>query len=340
MIKLYTHKKLLTPANRGKVHPLLFDLHYFEHTNELVTSHYELVDQIENADVLVFPIDILRIETHQEKEAYALMNAQSIETNKKLHTYTGGDLGKTSTANHIVTWRNAGYRSTNAPATIIIPSFINDPIGLHLTTCEPLPKDAKPQISFTGFATAAVQEQLRYGLSYLKQKLKNTSDFSPDAPLYFNAALKRYKALRQLEKNSDITTRFIYRSKYRAGATSLKERELTTREFFDNLNGSPYTLCMRGAGNFSVRFYEALALGRIPVLIDTDVVLPLENKIDWKSHVCWINAGASIAETLLAFHKKYTDHEFIELQHSNRKLFTDYLVRHKFFYHLKEKLCV
>ena len=32
---------------------------------------------------------------------------------------------------------------------------------------------------------------------------------------------------------------------------------------------SPYILCVRGAGNYSARFYEALALGRIPVLVNT-----------------------------------------------------------------------
>ena len=33
-----------------------------------------------------------------------------------------------------------------------------------------------------------------------------------------------------------------------------------------------------------VRFYETLAIGRIPVLIDTDCVLPLNNEIDWYKH--------------------------------------------------------
>ena len=42
---------------------------------------------------------------------------------------------------------------------------------------------------------------------------------------------------------------------------------------------------MRGAGNFSYRFYEALSFGRIPILIDTDTLLPLQTKIEWSEHI-------------------------------------------------------
>ena len=40
-----------------------------------------------------------------------------------------------------------------------------------------------------------------------------------------------------------------------------------------------YVLCPRGAENFSYRLYETLKFGRVPVLIDTDMVLP--GGMDW-----------------------------------------------------------
>jgi hypothetical protein len=40
-----------------------------------------------------------------------------------------------------------------------------------------------------------------------------------------------------------------------------------------------YIICPRGIENFSFRVYEALKYGRIPVIIDTEMVLPTE--IDW-----------------------------------------------------------
>jgi hypothetical protein len=40
-----------------------------------------------------------------------------------------------------------------------------------------------------------------------------------------------------------------------------------------------YVVCPRGTENYSFRIYEALGRGKIPVIIDTDMVLPKE--IDW-----------------------------------------------------------
>ena len=72
-----------------------------------------------------------------------------------------------------------------------------------------------------------------------------------------------------------LTTNYILRSKYRAGVSREKDPFHPSRlEFVNNILGSDYTVCMRGGGNFSVRFYETLSLGRIPVFIDTDCLLP------------------------------------------------------------------
>ena len=36
---------------------------------------------------------------------------------------------------------------------------------------------------------------------------------------------------------------------------------------------------------FSYRFYEALNMGRVPILIDTDTELPFERIIDWSKFI-------------------------------------------------------
>ncbi len=55
------------------------------------------------------------------------------------------------------------------------------------------------------------------------------------------------------------------------------EQELS--EYIDHLERNTYVLCPRGTENYSYRIYETLSRGRIPVIIDTDVVLPKE--INW-----------------------------------------------------------
>lgn len=57
------------------------------------------------------------------------------------------------------------------------------------------------------------------------------------------------------------------------------------REFEDNLLTAHFIPCNRGNGNFSMRFYQALSAGRTPVLVDTDMRFPYEDRIDWDRYI-------------------------------------------------------
>jgi hypothetical protein len=103
-------------------------------------------------------------------------------------------------------------------------------------------------------------------------------------PLY-PSGLLRARALRVLKASPLVETRFIVRARYRAGTAGPVSWEQTSREFYQNIARTDYTLCLRGGGNFSKRFYETLALGRIPVLVDTDCLLPFEAVLPWASHI-------------------------------------------------------
>jgi len=73
---------------------------------------------------------------------------------------------------------------------------------------------------------------------------------------------------------------------------------------------------MRGMGNFSVRFYETLAVGRIPVLLNTDCLLPLDKIINWEKHCIILNESEykSLGNMVVNFHNDLRNHEFIEIQ--------------------------
>ena len=106
------------------------------------------------------------------------------------------------------------------------------------------------------------------------------------------------------------------------------------------MNVSPYTFCMRGMGNFSVRFYETLAMGRIPVLIDTDCKLPFSEKINWNNHCLIIdkNDVTNISSCLLHFHQSFETERFKQIQESNRLLWETYFTKYNFFIKLKQNL--
>ncbi|MBT8375892.1 MAG: glycosyltransferase family 47 protein, partial [Bacteroidia bacterium] len=155
------------------------------------------------------------------------------------------------------------------------------------------------------------------------------ADYQP----FFPSSIIRYKYLSKFIKSNVIHTDFILRESYRAGANTEEYKRKSTKEFYTNIEQNSYTLCIRGAGNFSVRFYETLAVGRIPVLIDTDCPLPLNDSIDWNVH-CLILKDSdiqSIEQKLLYFHNSFNHEEFDGLQKSNRLLWENKLTRHGYF---------
>lgn len=339
MIKLYTNKELLILENRKAVHPLLFDLHYYENAHPSVKQNYVLVDIPEHADVFIFPLEYFAALHKGYGKQLATLYQMALTHKKKLMIYTGGDYGKTFKDSNVITWRNAGFKFLNESQTNVIPAFISDPLQRKNLEFKLLPYNPSPEVSFTGFANSSFKEGLRITLSTLKANFyrilgKDKSDMQS----IYNAAGNRFKYLKSLENHSQIKSDFIYRDKYRAGAITEKQREKSTIEFFENLNNSPYTFCLRGAGNFSVRFYEALACGRIPVLIDTDVELPLQEVIKWDEHICRVLPNENVSKKLIEFHKSHTTNSFNALQKSNRNLYENYLVRHAFFCKLQETL--
>lgn len=89
----------------------------------------------------------------------------------------------------------------------------------------------------------------------------------------------REACLQVLEASPEIECHFKRRSLFWNGAIA---DPVSHREFEDNLRCAEFALCPRGAGNFSIRFYEVLKAGRIPVVIvDADTTWPFPEFIDW-----------------------------------------------------------
>jgi hypothetical protein len=118
------------------------------------------------------------------------------------------------------------------------------------------------------------------------------------------------------------------------------ERNHMRREYVNSVFGCDYALCMRGAGNWSYRFFEALSAGRIPVMIDTDCMLPLENEIDWSRHICRIPYAqiAGAPAILRAFHHNLGPEGFATMQTANRNLWVQQLEPSAFFLRVIERL--
>ncbi len=325
MLKIFTDYRFLTPENRKEVFPLLFDLCYTD--DSILHSYYELVPTLEACDIAVIPVNLRRFGTHNDLNQF-ISDAQ--KRSKIVWLYSGGDFGLTFDAS-VQVFRNGGFHSKVPRTTFILPSFINDPILKKNQEIVPILKTVLPQVGFVGHADNSITKQLKELIVYAKNNLdiilkREKADFQK----FYPSSTKRYNFLKQLSKSENIKTNFILRKNYNAGAKNIQDKALSRQEFFDNIVANPYTFCMRGAGNFSVRFFETLAMGRIPLVVNTDIRLPLNDLIDWKKH-CVMVSQENMLEELIDFHTTISIEDFAQMQIDNRKLWLDFLEREAYF---------
>jgi len=128
------------------------------------------------------------------------------------------------------------------------------------------------------------------------------------------------------------------RARYRAKKKDPFHR--TRLEYVNNLLASDYVVCMRGAGNFSVRFYEALSLGKIPVFIDSDCILPYDFAVHYRDYCVWVpyEERHGAARIVAQFHARLSPAEFTARQEQCRALWVNRLSRDGFYSHFREHL--
>jgi hypothetical protein len=134
-----------------------------------------------------------------------------------------------------------------------------------------------------------------------------------------------------------VRSNFILRNGWFNGAFvgdfNMARLQRSRAEYLENMLGSDYILCARGYGNCSIRLYETLCCGRIPVFINTDCVLPYEGWVDWKRYCVWVEEEElpRVADIVADFHERLSPDEFLDLQRSCRRLWEDWLSPHGFF---------
>lgn len=318
----------MTSHYRSKVFPLLFDLCYIK--NKVLLEKYNLVDSIEEADVAIVPVEIGYFLKKGRSQWLFDFIAEANLKNKKVWIYTAGDTGITLNK-FVYTFRLGGFSTNFDDKTFVLPSFIMDPYDKLEKKFKPIVKEKLPKIGFVGHANGSI---FKYGKEFFIYIYHNIKRFSKhvftDYQSFYPSSSKRYVFLKALEKNKNIETDFIFRKKYRAGIKTEEEKQRTTLEFLENIYDLPYTFCMRGAGNFSVRLYETLAMGRIPLVIDTDIRLPLSNSIPWEKH-CLIASENNFMDELIRFHSNIDSKYFEQMQINNRNLWLNSLTREAYF---------
>lgn len=231
-----------------------------------------------------------------------------------------------------------GYRENQTHAT---PAFISDYLNLYCNGgIQFRPKSDKPVVGFCGQAGGNALDFFRRALLNRTRKIAFTFGLRKWEPAPFETTHFRKRVLDTLLTDRRIDNRFLIRKRYRAGYwKSDKDPFHPTRvEFIDNILHSDYTVCMRGGGNFSVRFYETLCLGRIPVFVDTDCVLPFDESMDYRKYCVWVKQDEIplISEKILDFHSSLHKSSFRELQEACRNLWLERLSMNGYYSHFPE----
>ena len=260
---------------------------------------------------------------------------------------TGDDYFSLPQFDNVIGLYTSPYQSRQNVITIPLPVIIQDPHSyLEIDTINTRDFNVVPSVGFCGqsdsnlFVSFIKMTKLAFqNLCYHLNLIKFYS-----GPLIPPTYLRK-KILNILNRKSNLNTNFILRDRYQGGESKKKDTfQIMRKEFYQNIYHSDYTLCVRGTGNFSARFYETLALGRIPVFINTDCILPFEDEINWKEHVVWVeeNELTDIGIKISDFHNSLDKVNFKQLQLKNRLLWEKYFsfpgFINKLVLHLNKKL--
>ena len=331
MLKVYIGNFNYNISDRSFLVDFLKPLVPLEQTKkyQLDKIHLEIVKSIKKSDCFLLPYSW---NYYLHKKKIKLAEEFILEANKrrkKIIILVSGDYHfALPPFDNIIGLYVSVYHSRQSNRILPIPVVVNDPFYiLAIDKIQIASFKEKPVIGFCGHVDFSYMvsflKVIRSFLINIKHYIKFSSrSFEPLIP----ATYLRKKILYILESSDIVETNFIKRKKYKGGLKSQSENKKIKKDFFNNIVNSDYTLCIRGTGNFSARLYETLALGRIPVFINTDCTLPFSNIIKWDRHVVWIEKEevANISAKLISFHNKLTESQFIQLQKSNRSLWEKY----------------
>lgn len=224
-------------------------------------------------------------------------------------------------------FREGPFRSRLGPTDHPYPAFAEDLVAAHLGG-EPVvrPRAQRAVVGFCGLAAprrgpTAVARRLAFHLAV------GVRERRLDPPPTVGEEL-RARALELLDASPLVDTNFVVRDSsvfFRDAETA--ELVDVRRQYVDNLVDCDYVLCIRGSGNYSYRLYEALCMGRTPIVVDTDLALPLADQLDWADLCVWVRPDEveRLPEVVAAVHEGRGDDEAIARQHRARAAWLEHL---------------
>jgi len=230
----------------------------------------------------------------------------------------------------VYVFRFSVYKSTMGQRDIVIPTSTEDPPASLVYDRE---KHSIPVVAFCGMgAFKNAKDWVKYFLKNLWFSLIGI--IHPNAQAYKLGVYWRRAMMQACRGSALVQTNFIVRRTFSSLRKTIElDPAVARQEYLEATSHADFVLAPKGDGNYSNRFLKTLAFGRIPVLVDTDVVLPLEDTIPYEKIVVKIPMSqASKTPTYVrSFYDALTDHEWIERQQLARQMYNTYLRQDAFF---------
>lgn len=348
LLKIDSPVQLLIPfvgTKNGEDHPGRMMSSRFDEFKEKGKDIIELTS-LEDADVCLLPIyyrlhgDVAGFEKSIESFV------KKVEaSNKKTIVFAGHDFDKPviNIQNSIV-FNSAVIKSKKYPNSYSWPHFFEDFIKVYqngdLNIRE---KQEIPTVGFRGFVPPFKVKDKRAKIIGTIKLLANYLGIIQNYPGYASHSY-RARAILGLKYSKKVKTNFNLKENFAFGGPvgmlnqgdTNESDEMFRRNFIANIIESDYTLCVRGIGNNSVRFFETICCGRIPVFVNTDAELPFDFHVNWKDMCVWVEEKDidRIDEIVLKFHQSISPEEFKERQKKMRALWEEYCSPVGFFKHL------
>lgn len=296
--------------------------HAFDNYMDIGKDLYDLVSSPEHADIFLLPWKFIK----KEDKSFQYFSKLAKHHNKKLVVFNDTDDNSDMHLDNVILFRTWWYASNHKWLDVYgMPYWTSDYFkeqsffATDYTTI--------PSIGYSGYINYIwYSDAINYYIKkFLKRILWYPNEFRRDI---------RWKAIRMLTKSDKINLQFSRRSHF-WWQKKINDTKFNWYTFMENIVSCNYNLAIRWNWNWSIRFYEILHAGRVPVLLDTDCILPFQGIIDRDKYLIRVLDLNEIIPSVLKFHEGYSENQNKIIQRNIRKMYKKYLTPEWFFDHIR-----
>jgi len=299
-------------------------------------SYYSITENLRDADLLLIPHNYWNLKKNSPQLLTRILNDLKGFNKPVLVDAYGDTMDEVDIPNSIVL-RFAQYRDRLKENDIIVPAYIED-LGQSYGA-EPIEYSPIPSVGFVGWATLPFWKHIK---TYIKEiPIYLLTKIFKKTGIYRKGVFLRGEIIKILKNSNKIKSNFIIRESFSGHKDTVSADPAKLREeFIENIINSNYSLCLKGDANQSTRFYEVLSLGRIPFYVDTDTVLPLEDKIDYKNFCVFIDYKdiRQAPDKLYKINKILDPKKYLKMQGMARDAYNKYLRIDSFTKYLMDEI--